>query len=146
MGKKNKDRVAKERTPLEPVPDSVTDGDSKFARALGSGDFHTRDRGLKALAAWLQSQDTVELDSLQKLWKGILYCFWHSDKEPVQRDLALRLAGLLSQVQDEVHSLPSSMQLYQCSDDNTTPLADSYDRALKRSSDAACSRLTFDQS
>ena len=102
MGKKNKERVAKERTPLEPVPDSVTDGDSKFARALGSGDYHTRDRGLKALAAWLQSQDSVELDSLQKLWKGILYCFWHSDKEPVQRDLALRLASLLSQVQDEV--------------------------------------------
>jgi ribosomal RNA-processing protein 1 len=24
-----------------------------------------------------------ELDML-KLWKGIYFCFWHSDKEPVQ--------------------------------------------------------------
>jgi hypothetical protein len=102
MGKKSKTRVLKEREPLEPVPDTLADGDSKFARALGSGDYHTRDKGVKALASWLQSQEKVDSDSLHKLWKGILYCFWHSDKAAVQRDLALRLAGLLSTVQDEV--------------------------------------------
>jgi Nucleolar protein,Nop52 len=102
MSKNSKKREAKERKPIEDVPESLDDGDSKFARALGSGDFHTRDQGLQALSRWLQSQPSVDAASLQKLWKGIMFCFWHSDKEPVQQDLAQRLAGVLHQVQDEV--------------------------------------------
>ena len=33
---------------------------------------------------WLASKSKVEEDDLLKLWKGIFYCFWHSDKAPVQ--------------------------------------------------------------
>lgn len=65
-------------------PDALSAGNSKFARALGSTDFHTREQGLQALSRWLlHRQSTSELDML-KLWKGIYFCFWHSDKEPVQ--------------------------------------------------------------
>ncbi len=31
----------------------------------------------------LRRELVSELDML-KLWKGIYFCFWHSDKEPVQ--------------------------------------------------------------
>jgi hypothetical protein len=51
---------------------------------LGSTDFHTREQGLQALSRWLTHKPLIsELDML-KLWKGIYFCFWHSDKEPVQ--------------------------------------------------------------
>ena len=102
MGKKNRKRVHKEHKPLEPVPEAADDGDSRFARALGSTDFHTRQAGLQALSKWLQSQNTIDELSLQKLWKGIMFCFWHSDTQPVQRDLAQRLAGVLANVSDQV--------------------------------------------
>lgn len=33
--------------------DALSAGNSKFARALGSTDFHTREQGLQALSRWL---------------------------------------------------------------------------------------------
>jgi ribosomal RNA-processing protein 1 len=30
------------------------------------------------------------------VWKGLFYCFWHSDKTPVQQELAQRLSNLVS--------------------------------------------------
>lgn len=86
-------RPRKQRPLVEAVPSEgegaaaavvAETGESKFARALGSTDFHTREKGLAALARWLASRQTVDQNDLLKLWKGIFYCFWHSDKAPVQ--------------------------------------------------------------
>ena len=69
-------------------------GESQFARALGSSDFHTREAGLHALTTWLaRKADISELDLL-KLWKGVFYCFWHSDKAAVQVCGGVRCAQL----------------------------------------------------
>ena len=76
VGKKGKSKVL-----LEDVSD---DGGSSFARALGSVDFHTRDRGLQALTLFLQKSTKLSPLACLKLWKGLFYCFWHSDKAPVQ--------------------------------------------------------------
>ena len=38
----------------------------------------------RAVLRWLASKSQVQEDDLLKLWKGIFYCFWHSDKAPVQ--------------------------------------------------------------
>lgn len=73
----------KERPTLEQALEP-TDGNSKFARALGSVDFHTREKGVQALTKWLSSRSEVSEDDLLKLWKGIFFCFWHSDRAPVQ--------------------------------------------------------------
>ena len=63
---------------------AASDGGSKFARALGSVDYQTREKGVEALSLFLQHRrDIGELDML-KLWKGLFFCFWHSDKAPVQ--------------------------------------------------------------
>lgn len=67
---------------LEAVP--ANGGDCRFSRALGSVDYHTREAGLAALTAWLAARSQLEELDLLKLWKGIFYCFWHSDKSAVQ--------------------------------------------------------------
>jgi ribosomal RNA-processing protein 1 len=73
-------------------PDALSAGNSKFARALGSTDFQTREQGLQALSRFLTHKQLIsELDML-KLWKGIYFCFWHSDKEAVQVRVCLHLA------------------------------------------------------
>lgn len=78
MAKEKKKRV-------KPVLEAVDEtGQTKFARALGSVDSYTRERGLKALAKWLSAHEDVGKDDLIKIWKGIFYCFWHSDLQPVQ--------------------------------------------------------------
>lgn len=57
---------------------------SKLARALGSVDFTTRERGVEVLSRWLAKKPRDLDTELLKLWKGIFYCYWHSDKQPVQ--------------------------------------------------------------
>ncbi len=64
--------------------DASSAGDSKFARALGSVDAQTRNQGLQALAAWLGHREQVPEQEMSKIWKGLFFCFWHSDKQPVQ--------------------------------------------------------------
>ena len=69
---------------------------SAFARALASGDWHTRERGVRKLHEWLSTRvDAVTGKDLRYLWKGLFYCFWHSDKVPVQMELADRLASFV---------------------------------------------------
>jgi ribosomal RNA-processing protein 1 len=38
----------------------------------------------------------VYLQDHLRIWKALFYCFWMSDKVPVQRELAERLAGLIN--------------------------------------------------
>lgn len=66
---------------LEPLS---AEGDSKFARALGSVDGRTREAGLQALAVWLSRRQEVDRLDLLKLWKGLFYTFWHSDQPTAQ--------------------------------------------------------------
>lgn len=58
--------------------------DSKFARALGSTDFHTREAGLQAVTAWMARRPDMEELEMLKLWRAVFYAFWHSDKAHVQ--------------------------------------------------------------
>jgi hypothetical protein len=70
-------------------------GDSAFARALASSDYHTRAKGWKALQIWLQTRQQLKLAEVLKIWRGILFCFWHSDKSHVQEELATQLAQIM---------------------------------------------------
>lgn len=75
--------MAEVRGPRKARP-LLDDTNSKFARALGSVDFHTREAGLRALQDFLSRRSSLEELEMLRLWKGIFYCFWHSDKQPVQ--------------------------------------------------------------
>lgn len=88
----------RKRAVLEVVNED--DGNSKFARALGSVDYQTREKGLQALATWLSKKQDLQEQDLKRLWKGIFYCFWHADRAPFQADLAGRLADILLALKD----------------------------------------------
>eukprot|EP00198_Chlamydomonas_reinhardtii_P000161 XP_001689496.1 predicted protein [Chlamydomonas reinhardtii] len=74
---------------------------SPFARALGSTDFQTREKGLQALAHFLTRKTELKQTDMMKIWKGLFYCFWHSDKQPVQAELAQRLAAMLTKLNEQ---------------------------------------------
>ena len=77
-------------------------GDSKFSRALASSDYHVRSQGLAALHVWLQRKQHVPEIGLQKLWRGILFCFWHSDQSHVQTQLADQLVKMMMDLSEKV--------------------------------------------
>jgi len=68
----------------------------KIARKLVSHDNEIRENNLKVVASWFSSRSKKlsELE-LMKIWKGLYYCMWLSDKPFVQLDLAKRLAELI---------------------------------------------------
>eukprot|EP00878_Enallax_costatus_P028763 GHUV01031104.1.p1 GENE.GHUV01031104.1~~GHUV01031104.1.p1 ORF type:complete len:160 (+),score=47.66 GHUV01031104.1:253-732(+) len=108
-GKVHKRRKIKQKPVLERVPQqqqATDDGNSKFARALGSTDYATRDKGVQALSKFLIYKERLPELDIMKLWKGLFFCFWHSDKVPVQTELAERLAALVPQMH------PRMAQLY----------------------------------
>lgn len=90
----------RKRSVLETVQED--DGNSKFARALGSVDYQTREKGLQALTIWLSKKDDLTEQELNRLWKGIFYCFWHADRAAFQADLAVRLAEILPTLSEKV--------------------------------------------
>mmetsp|Transcript_3639 Transcript_3639/g.10240 ORF Transcript_3639/g.10240 Transcript_3639/m.10240 type:complete len:231 (-) Transcript_3639:70-762(-) len=106
--KKKKARMMKPRPSLEPGlgggdAESEHAGNSKLARALGSCDFHTRERGVAALTRFLQRRTGgLPRKDMLKIWKGLFYAFWHSDKQPVQAELAERLAKVMASLHEEV--------------------------------------------
>jgi len=79
-----------------------------LAKYLASTDKKTRDKAVKNLATFLSnsSQDAALPDlEMAKLWKGIFYCFWMSDKPLVQQALASELAELLLTISDTPSAL-----------------------------------------
>ncbi|XP_065179772.1 ribosomal RNA processing protein 1 homolog A-like [Sycon ciliatum] len=74
----------------------------EFARRLSVSDKGSRDRALKKLKTWLhaRSQPTGDfgVDEMMKLWRGLHYCMWMSDKPLVQEECAKNISSL-------VHSL-----------------------------------------
>uniref|UniRef100_A0A6M2CSP1 Putative nucleolar protein n=1 Tax=Rhipicephalus microplus TaxID=6941 RepID=A0A6M2CSP1_RHIMP len=71
-----------------------------FAHHLAANEKVTRDRALRKLTKWIraksgrQGMEFTE-DSLMKLWKGLFFCMWMSDKPFVQQELANSIAGLV---------------------------------------------------
>jgi hypothetical protein len=66
-----------------------------FAKRLAHNDKKVRDSSVKSLRRWLIRRETLEESDLLKIWKGLFYCFWMSDKVAVQQQLADALSDLL---------------------------------------------------
>ncbi|KAJ7786494.1 nucleolar protein,Nop52-domain-containing protein [Mycena metata] len=78
-----------------------------FAKHLASTDKKVRDRAIKSLATFLADDalQSISKPDMDKLWKGIFYCFWMSDKPLVQQALASELAELLLTITSVTSSL-----------------------------------------
>ncbi|KAJ7706006.1 nucleolar protein,Nop52-domain-containing protein [Mycena rosella] len=78
-----------------------------LAKYLASNDKKIRDKAIQSLSQFLSddSQDPISKPDMDKLWKGIFYCFWMSDKPLVQQALATDLAELLLNITSVSSSL-----------------------------------------
>ncbi|KAF8203812.1 nucleolar protein,Nop52-domain-containing protein, partial [Pholiota molesta] len=77
-----------------------------LGKYLASTEKKTRDKAIKNLAIFLSDSDNViPKPEMDKLWKGIFYCFWMSDKPLVQQGLAAELAEMLL----TINSTPASL-------------------------------------
>ncbi|XP_063392281.1 ribosomal RNA processing protein 1 homolog [Cydia fagiglandana] len=85
----------------------------KFARLLSGNEKKTRDRVLRALKKWLvncfEKNYEFKEDDFTRVWKGLFYAVWMSDKPLVQEDLCESIAGILDLFPTE--QLPSAMLL-----------------------------------
>ncbi|KAJ6022907.1 uncharacterized protein N7446_013260 [Penicillium canescens] len=63
-----------------------------FVRELGSSDRKVRDKALESLTQFLRSRTDLTLIDLLKLWKGLFFCFYHSDRPLTQQALARALS------------------------------------------------------
>jgi len=70
-----------------------------FAQKLSCNDNRVRDRALKKLEKWMGAKtaalNTFSYSEMIKIWKGLYYCMWMSDKPLVQEKLADSIAKLI---------------------------------------------------
>ncbi|KAL4969197.1 ribosomal RNA processing 1 family protein [Aspergillus stella-maris] len=66
-----------------------------FVRELASSDKKIRDKATDSLALFLRSKTDLSLLELLKLWKGLFFCFYHSDRPLTQQALARNLSYTL---------------------------------------------------
>ncbi|WWC65846.1 uncharacterized protein I303_108468 [Kwoniella dejecticola CBS 10117] len=91
--------------------DTKVEAAMPLGKQLAHTDKKVRDRAVANLVAFLsQGGDTegtsskyvrLEEAEMSKLWKGLFYCFWMSDKPLVQQALAADLAELLLQIKPQ---------------------------------------------
>lgn len=68
---------------------------SPFVKQLAANDRPTRDKAVASLQSYLSTSRTFTKIDMLKLWKGLFYCMWHSDRPRPQQALASTLASLL---------------------------------------------------
>ncbi|XP_055343578.1 ribosomal RNA processing protein 1 homolog A-like [Paramacrobiotus metropolitanus] len=70
-----------------------------FAKKLAANEKLQRDRAMRNLFRWLQSQcqqgKRFSKNELMVLWKGLYYCLWMADKPLVHEELADKMVSLL---------------------------------------------------
>ncbi|KAK4686819.1 ribosomal RNA-processing protein 1, partial [Tremellales sp. Uapishka_1] len=95
-----------------------------LGKQLAHTDKKIRDRAVENLAAFLsrggesgESSTYVNLSEseMAKLWKGLFYCFWMSDKPLIQQSLASDLASLLLKINPKTSSSDSETERFQAS-------------------------------
>ncbi|KAG0019577.1 hypothetical protein BGZ81_009680 [Podila clonocystis] len=77
---------------------SSKDSSSPFGKRLAANDKKTRDKAVKALGKWISNKTEFTHLELMKLWKGLFYCVWMSDKPLIQQQLSETLSSLILRV------------------------------------------------
>ncbi|KAF9439016.1 hypothetical protein BGZ76_001468 [Entomortierella beljakovae] len=80
---------------------ATKDSSSPFGKKLAANDKKTRDKAVKALGKWISKKDDFTHLELMKLWKGLFYCVWMSDKPIIQQQLSETLSSLILKVPQE---------------------------------------------
>lgn len=64
-------------------------------KKLAANEKGTRDQAVNGLRTYLRSRKEFSEEELLKLWKGLFYCMWMSDKPRNQQQLARDLSELI---------------------------------------------------
>ncbi|KAK9240351.1 hypothetical protein V1525DRAFT_385711 [Lipomyces kononenkoae] len=64
-------------------------------KQLAANDRPTREAGISALETYLKSSRGISQLDFLKLWKGLYYCMWMTDRPKAQQDMATKLSSLL---------------------------------------------------
>lgn len=93
---------------MKAAKESVATGEIPLGKHLASTEKKVRDGAIKSLARFLEQAGTEQLNQAEmaKLWKGLFYCFWMSDKPLVQQALAQELADILLKIRIDTHAAP----------------------------------------
>lgn len=70
----------------------------QWAKKLADNDKAVREKTVTILEAFLSKQSQSSELELLKLWKGLFYCMWMSDKRPVQHELAIKISQMIASV------------------------------------------------
>ncbi|EPS63397.1 hypothetical protein M569_11388 [Genlisea aurea] len=83
----------RERKPSHPSLESAAG--PALIKYLASCNPRVRSQSLQLIQSWLAAQPQILAESdIRRLWKGLFYCLWHSDKTPNQVALINRLTSL----------------------------------------------------
>ncbi|KAI0036589.1 Nop52-domain-containing protein [Vararia minispora EC-137] len=87
-----------------------------LGKFLASTDKATRDSAIKGLGFFLSEPENAHMaeQDMAKLWKGIFYCFWMSDKPLVQQALASELAEVMLNINPVSSALNFLEGFWQC--------------------------------
>eukprot|EP00092_Neocalanus_flemingeri_P029202 GFUD01031698.1.p1 GENE.GFUD01031698.1~~GFUD01031698.1.p1 ORF type:complete len:1104 (-),score=383.94 GFUD01031698.1:84-3395(-) len=78
----------------------------QFAQKLAANEPPVRDKAVKKLKKWFGARAEVFDDvEMMKIWKGLYYCFWMSDKPLVQEELAENISSFVTCFQSSESSL-----------------------------------------
>ena len=68
----------------------------QFAQKLAANDPTMRNKAVKKLKKWFAArQEPFSESEMMRLWKGLYYCFWMSDKPLVQEELAENISSFV---------------------------------------------------
>ncbi|KAF8477051.1 hypothetical protein BDZ91DRAFT_708593 [Kalaharituber pfeilii] len=79
---------------------SPESGPTPFIKQLAANDRPTRDAAVDSLRTYLSGKRVFTKIDLLKLWKGLFYCMWMSDRPRTQQRLVVDLASLVDTMQE----------------------------------------------
>ena len=71
--------------------------EAQFAQKLAANEATIRNKAIKKLKKWFSVRKEPFSDvEMMRLWKGLYYCFWMSDKPLIQEELAENISSFIS--------------------------------------------------
>jgi len=67
-----------------------------MAQKLAANEPWARSKAVKKIKKWFSVKANFEEEEMMKIWKGLYYCFWMSDKPLVQEELAETISSFVN--------------------------------------------------
>lgn len=92
--------ASNKRNGSKPGPQISDFDETAIIKKLADNSRPVREKALTTLGRFLSTSKKIDSFKLQKLWKGLFFTMWHSDRALTQQALAQELADLSLKVKD----------------------------------------------